>query len=92
MPGNWILSALLIVPVAGALLILVLRGESEATKTNARWIALWSTLITFVLSLGAWAQFDTSKSGFQLVEQRDWFSHAMLYKLGVDGISMPFIC
>ena len=91
MSSNWILSALLLVPVAGALLILMLRGESEATKNNARWIALWATLITFVLSLYAWGQFDTSKPGFQLVEQRDWFSHVILYKLGVDGISMPFV-
>ena len=91
MSGNWILSALLVLPLVGALLILCLRGESEATNDNARWIALWTTLITFVLSLFAWAQFDPSKSGFQLVEQRDWFSHVILYKLGVDGISMPFV-
>jgi NADH-quinone oxidoreductase subunit M len=91
MSGNWILSALLILPIVGALLILTLRGESEAVKNNARWIALWTTLITFILSLYAWAEFDTTKSGFQLVETHDWFSHAILYKLGVDGISMPFV-
>ena len=91
MSGNWILSALLILPIVGALLILTLRGESEAVKNNARWIALWTTLITFILSLYAWAEFDTAKSGFQLVETHDWFSHAILYKLGVDGISMPFV-
>ena len=91
MSGNWILSALLILPAAGALLILLLRGDSEATNNNARWIALWTTLITFGLSIDAWTRFDPSKSGFQLVEQRDWFSHAILYKLGIDGISMPFV-
>jgi NADH-quinone oxidoreductase subunit M len=91
MAGNWILSALLIVPVFGALLILLLRGENEANNKNARWIALWTTLITFGLSVYAWAQFDPSNSGFQLVEQHDWFSSAILYKLGVDGISMPFV-
>jgi NADH-quinone oxidoreductase subunit M len=91
MSGNWILSALLILPAVGALLILTLRGESEAAYNNARWIALWTTLITFVVSLFAWFQFDTSKPGFQLVEQRDWFSHVILYKLGVDGISLPFV-
>jgi NADH-quinone oxidoreductase subunit M len=91
MSSNWILSALLILPAVGALLILMLRGESKATYDNARWIALWTTLITFALSLCAWAQFDNSKPGFQLVEQRDWFSHVILYKLGVDGISMPFV-
>ena len=91
MSGNWILSALLIIPVAGALFILTLRDDNEATKSNARWIALWSTLITFVISVHGWTQFDTSKAGFQLVENRDWFNHAILYKLGVDGISMPFV-
>jgi NADH-quinone oxidoreductase subunit M len=91
MSGNWILSALLILPTAGALLILLLRGESRANNDNARWIALWTTLITFVLSLIAWSRFDPSQPGFQLVEQSDWFSHVILYKLGVDGISMPFV-
>ena len=91
MSGNWILSALLILPLVGALLILTQRGEGEAAKTNARHIALWTTVITFGLSLIAWAEFDTAKAGFQLVETHDWFSHVILYKLGVDGISMPFV-
>ena len=91
MSGNWILSALLILPILGSLAILTLRGDSEATKNNARWIALWTTLITFAISLIGWTQFDTAKAGFQLVESHDWFSHVILYKLGVDGISMPFV-
>ncbi len=89
--GFGILSGLLLLPVVGALCIAILRGEDEATLRNARWIALWTTLITFALSLYAWTQFDPAQPGFQLVEQKDWFSHVMLYKLGVDGISMPFI-
>ena len=32
-----------------------------------------------------------SKPGFQLVEQSSWFSNVILYKLGVDGVSMPFV-
>ena len=91
MSDHWILSTLLILPVAGALAILLLRGESEANNRNARWIALIATVLTFLVSLVGWAQFDTAKSGFQLVEQHDWFSHVILYKLGVDGISMPFV-
>jgi len=91
MSGNWILSALLIVPVAGALAIMTLRGDGEATKTNARWIAIWSTLLTFAISLIGWSEFDNAKAGFQLVENHEWFNHFILYKLGVDGISMPFV-
>ena len=91
MSGNWILSALLILPTLGAVLIMALRGESEANNRNARWIALLTTLVTFVVSLVGWAKFDVAKPGFQLVETHDWFSHVILYKLGVDGISMPFV-
>ncbi len=69
----------------------LLPGETEATKRNARWIALFATLITFVLSLVAWGRFNPAEPGFQLLEERDWFSHVILYKLGVDGVSMPFV-
>jgi NADH-quinone oxidoreductase subunit M len=89
--GFGILSGLLILPLVGVAALLLLRGEDEATRNNARWIALWTTLATFVLSLFAWAEFNTGVAGFQLVEQRAWFSDAITYKLGVDGISMPFV-
>ncbi len=89
--GFGILSGLLILPLVGALGILLLRGDDEATRNNARWIALWTTIITFLLSLLAWAEFNPASAGFQLVEQRAWFSAAISYKLGVDGISLPFV-
>ncbi|HXT07634.1 MAG TPA: NADH-quinone oxidoreductase subunit M [Roseiarcus sp.] len=91
MSGNWVLSALLILPLVGSILIALLRGDSKETINNARWIALWTSLITFAVSLYGWALFDPSKPGFQLVEQSNWFSSVILYKLGVDGISMPFV-
>ena len=91
MSGNWVLSALLILPVVGAILIALLRGESKETLQNARYIALWTTIIVFLLNLYAWSKFDPAKPGFQLVEQSRWFSSVILYKLGVDGISMPFV-
>jgi NADH-quinone oxidoreductase subunit M len=91
MSGSWILSSLLILPVIGAAFILLLPGDSEATRRNARWIALFATLLTFILSLVAWGRFNPAEPGFQLVEEHDWFSHAILYKLGVDGVSMPFV-
>ena len=89
--GFGILSGLLILPLVGALALLLLRGDDESTRNNARWIALWTTIATFVLSLFAWAEFNPASAGFQLVEQRSWFSAAIAYRLGVDGMSMPFV-
>jgi NADH-quinone oxidoreductase subunit M len=89
--GFGILSGLLVLPLIGAAAILVLRGEDQATVNNIRWIALWTTLITFGLSLVVWRDFNPAVAGFQLVEQKTWFSSAISYKLGVDGVSMPFV-
>ncbi|MGA2792459.1 MAG: NADH-quinone oxidoreductase subunit M [Roseiarcus sp.] len=89
--GLGILSGLLILPMVGALALLLLRGDDESTRNNARWIALWTTIATFILSLFAWGEFNTASAGFQLVEQRAWFSPAIAYRLGVDGLSMPFV-
>jgi NADH-quinone oxidoreductase subunit M len=31
------------------------------------------------------------RSAFQLVEERNWFGAGLVYKLGVDGMSLPFV-
>ena len=89
--GFGILSGLVILPLIGAAFILCLRGEDEATLSNARWAALLTTIITFLMSLWAWSLFDAQSSNFQLVEQKEWLGAGLIYKLGVDGMSMPFV-
>jgi NADH-quinone oxidoreductase subunit M len=89
--GFGLLTGILVLPLIGAGAILALRGEDAATVNNVRWIALWTTIITFLLSLVAWYDFNPADPGFQLVEQKKWFSAAISYKLGVDGMSMPFV-
>ncbi len=89
--GFGILSGLIVLPLIGAGFILLQRGEDEATLRNAKWAAMLTTLVLFALSCYAWSQFDTSSSEFQFVEQRGWFGAGLTYKLGVDGISFPFV-
>jgi NADH-quinone oxidoreductase subunit M len=91
MLGFGILSGLLVLPLVGAAFILTLRGDENAVRSNARWAALAATILTFVLSLVAWARFDAGNAGFQLVETHSWLTDNILFKLGVDGFSMPFI-
>jgi NADH-quinone oxidoreductase subunit M len=88
--GLGILSGLLVLPLAGALFIAFGLKDDEAGQRNTRWVALWTTLAVFVVSLFAWAQFDIAKAGFQLVERKEWLG-PIVYQLGVDGVSMPFV-
>jgi NADH-quinone oxidoreductase subunit M len=81
-----LLSLTTFVPLLGAAAIIFL------PKANAaRWIALATTLVTFVLSLMVWAAFDPANPGFQLVEKMDWLGGGISYHMGVDGISMLFV-
>ncbi len=89
--GFGLLSGLIFLPLVGAAFILSQRGDDEATRNNVRWAALITTLATFLLSLWAWKLFDPASSGFQLVEESRWIGSGLSYKLGVDGISMPFV-
>jgi NADH-quinone oxidoreductase subunit M len=89
---SWpILSVTIFLPLVGALLIVIIGGDGEPEKRNARWIALWTTLITFAISLILLNRFDPSSPEFQFVEKRPWLAGAITYHVGVDGISLPFL-
>ncbi len=91
-----LLSIVTFAPLLGALLILLMvRGDREATDRNARWLALWASLATFLISLLIWINFDTGTADFQFVEKTAWFKfpggYTLSYHMGVDGISMMFV-
>jgi NADH-quinone oxidoreductase subunit M len=86
-----ILSVVTFLPVVGAILIYLSRGDDEAARGNARWIALWTTTITFAVSLILVMRFDASQAGFQFVEKTAWLANGIGYHMGVDGISLPFV-
>ncbi len=88
---SWpILSVVTFLPLAGALFIAFLT-EDQAGVRNARWVALWTTLITFAISLILIWRFDPSTADFQFLERRPWLGGTITYAMGVDGISMPFV-
>jgi len=89
--GFGILSCIVFLPLVGAGFILALRGTDEATLENARRAALGMTLMVFLLSVYAYTKFDTFSSAFVLVEEECWLGHGLVYKMGVDGISFPFV-
>ena len=89
---NWpLLSVVTFLPLAGALLLVFARGTDEAVARYARYTALWTTLVVFLISLLIPLNFTLAEPGFQLVENHAWMGGLATYKLGVDGISMPLV-
>ena len=86
-----VLSLVVFLPLVGALFIFALRGEDQASANNARYVALWTTSITFLVSLALVAGFDRTSAEFQFVENAPWLGGTFRYHLGVDGISLPFL-
>ncbi len=84
-----ILSLLILIPIAGAALLHFVKQDSAA-----KYFTLGIALVTFVLSLVAYMQFDAHASGFQLQEHLPWISSQSIsisYFLGVDGMSMLLV-
>ncbi len=88
MSGWPLLSVTTFLPLVGALFIFAIRGDDAISIRNARYVALWTTILTFILSLFIWIGFDPQNPGFQFVEQEEWLGNAIRYKMGVDGISL----
>src|ERR1700754_1667568 len=90
--ASWpILSVTTFLPLLGALFIIMLPGEDESVARNARWVAMWTTLITFAVSLVLVWRFEPGTPGFQFVETQPWLAGTISYHMGVDGISLPFV-
>jgi proton-translocating NADH-quinone oxidoreductase chain M len=87
-PSN-ILLWLIMMPLIGIGCLLLVPEERTETL---RVVGLSASLLTFLISLGLWAYFDSSTSSFQFAYYVDWNpSLNMAPALGVDGISLFFI-
>ncbi len=91
--SDWpLLSLITFLPLLGAAFIFFIRGEQEDIARNARSVALWFSLGTFVLSLWLWFSFERGTAAFQWAEEVLWIpGFNISYRMGVDGISMPFV-
>ncbi len=92
MSGFPILSLTTFLPLVGVVLILLTKGEEEMVGRKARLIALWTSIVTFAVSVGILCQFNPTLPGFQMVEKTDWLTEiGVTYHMGVDGISVLFV-
>lgn len=91
-----ILSAITFLPMAGAILILLVqaltKGQSgqESQDDRILYAGLIFSVATFLVSLVAFIGFDPDANGYQFVEEMDWYG-GIKYKLGVDGMSILLV-
>ncbi len=84
-----LLTLILFVPTAAAVVLLFVPKERVSL---IRWFTLIVSLIPFVLSLVAWAQFKSGQAGFQFEEKVTWYAAIQSsYHVGIDGISLPMV-
>jgi NADH:ubiquinone oxidoreductase subunit 4 (subunit M) len=87
--GLPLLSLVIFLPLAGALLIAFLPRENLVLIRGA---ALATALATFAAALLLLAGFNAAEPGFQFREEADWIpAFGIQYKLGADGISLALV-
>ncbi|MFO7681609.1 MAG: NADH-quinone oxidoreductase subunit M [Chloroflexota bacterium] len=86
-----ILSVLIFFPLIGVLAILI-AGRKEGRENLIKQIALWTSVITLLLSVVVLLGYDKSVAGLQMVEHYQWIpALGISYYLGVDGISILMV-
>ncbi|MCC7123757.1 MAG: NADH-quinone oxidoreductase subunit M [Acidobacteria bacterium] len=94
MTGLPMLSLAIVLPVLGALLLLLVNNRDGAKDALIRNVTLGVSLLTFAVTLGLWAGFDQTPGAeaFQFVERRPWIPFfGIEYFIGIDGLSLMLI-
>lgn len=87
-----ILSITTFLPLMGVFALLLMRGGGHIMDNNVRSVALFTSIVTFVMSVILYFNFDPSVEGFQLQEFKPWIPQLSIgYHMGVDGMSVLFI-
>ena len=83
-----ILSTIIFIPFLGAAFIF-LSSKREESKSGI-YISLFTSIANLLLTFFLWYSFDKNSLGFQFVEEKNWISGLIKFKLGIDGISIVF--
>jgi NADH-quinone oxidoreductase subunit M len=85
-----LLSLAIWTPIAFGIILLALGRDEHANVV--RWVALVGALISFLVTLPLYGQFDNASAALQFVEKAPWIERLNVnYHLGIDGISFWFV-
>ena len=86
-----ILTSIIFIPLVGALFIFFITGNQKSIDKNSKYVAIFTSIVNFLLTIFLWYSFDVTTSDFQFVEEKNWINGFINFKLGIDGISILFI-
>ncbi|MFH1141933.1 MAG: proton-conducting transporter membrane subunit, partial [Chloroflexota bacterium] len=85
---QYLLSATVFLPLAGALVIALLVRNPRAIRS----FAIAVTVADLALAAAVFLRYDPAQGGLQLVERHEWIASLNVqYLLGVDGLSAPLV-
>jgi len=95
--NSWVLPALLLIPLIGAVVILALPAREQppgggVENPAARQLAFWFFVLEFVVSLGLWWSYNPADSGWQASIDMAWIpTWGVRFTLGIDGIALMMV-
>ena len=89
MGNSHLITYLLLVPLLGGVLLLFIGNKKE---NLVRYFGLAVSIITFLISLVIYFNFDLNNPSFQFVHRFDWIQNLHIsYIVGVDGLSLLLV-
>ncbi len=95
--NSWVLPALLLIPLIGAVVLLALPARDQAAGGGVenpvvRQFAFWFFVLEFVVSLGLWWSYNPANSGWQASIDMAWIpTWGVRFTLGIDGIALMMV-
>ena len=84
------LTALILIPLLGALILAPMSESTPLQISQVKRVALLTTVVTFILSMVMWGEFDSSSSQYQFTVEYNQLSYLHMH-MGVDGLSLYFV-
>ena len=93
--NSWVLPALLIIPLVGAIVVMLLpvrTSDAGVESSAARQVAFWFFILEFLVSVGLWWSYNPADHGWQASVDKAWIpSWGVRFTLGIDGIALMMI-
>lgn len=85
------LTLLILIPLLGAMVLFPMSESTPAQISRVKRVALFTTVITFILSMIMWAEFDSSSSSYQFTQTFGSSLNFLHMHIGIDGLSLYFV-